>query len=269
MIRSARVSKTWQMRLAGALAVGALSFVPPALACSVDYLIWAIRDKTADSLFRFTRDGKTGYIDSTGRISIQPTLKGEGGNTSGEFHEGLLPVTDEHGYRYIDRSGKTVFRIDGSAALDFSGGLAPAIALERQPGWGFIDRAGRFAISPKYFAVDGFSEGLARVSVSGDPGNVGYINAAGEMVIPAKLSAGKRFHEGLAAVIMDGPCQPIDSGSCWGGAEYRPNTRNRNVQLPLAFIDKGGKAILTCVLTTREIFLKVSRLCGSRKSGAT
>lgn len=198
-----------------------LLFIQTILACEWSYPIWGIRTKTADPLFRFSRNGRNGYIDSEGKIVIQPTLP-KSDNFFGEFHEGLVAVKEGNGYQYLDSSGVTVFRVDAWLALDFSEGLAPASPNGRDYRWGFLDRTGQFAVSPKYYGVKPFSEGLARISVSSQVGGTGYIDHTGSFAIPPHLSYGSDFHEGRAAVIIDGSCRIINGGSC-GRAEFAPS----------------------------------------------
>jgi hypothetical protein len=226
------------------LAVGALLSVSVVRACSWAYPIWGIRTKPADPLFQFERKGKFGYIDSSGQIVIQPTVL-PFFREAGEFHEGLLEVSEEHGYRYLDLSGKVVFRSDVGSAFDFSEGLAPADRYNGYPDvqkWGFIDRAGRFAIPPQYHSVDPFSEGLARVSVDGEVGSTGYIDNHGQFVIPPRLAYGASFHEDRAAVIISGPCRITNGGSC-ARAEFRPTVPRASYDCGYAFIDKKGEPI--------------------------
>jgi len=223
------------------IAAGILLYIPVAHACSWSYVIWGIRSKPADPLFRFVRNGRSGYIDSAGKVVIQPLLP-SGDNFFGEFHEGLVAIKDEHGYRYLDRSGRLVFHTDAWLAFDFSEGLAPASSYSGPAKWGFVDRTGNFVVPPQYFGVEEFSEGLARVSVSGEVGSTGYIDHNGKFTIPARLSYGSSFHEGLAAVIIDGPCRFSNGGSC-GRAEFRPVQANATYDCRYAFIDKSGKPI--------------------------
>src|ERR1700722_3197395 len=92
--------------------------LPVARSCELGYTVWSIRNKPADPLFRFLRNGKAGYIDASGKVIIVASLPADG-NSFGEFHEGLLAVKDDHGYRYMDRSGKVVFNSDAWLAFDF------------------------------------------------------------------------------------------------------------------------------------------------------
>jgi hypothetical protein len=218
-----------------------LIFIPAVRACEWRYVIWAIRDKRADPLFRFVRKGKAGYIDSSGKIVIQPRLPGRE-NALGEFHEGLLAMREGHGFRYLDRNGLVAFRLEVWAAYDFSEGLAAASQDIHTFLWGFVDRGGHFVIPPRYLHVESFSEGLARVSVSGELGSTGYVNRLGGFVIPPRLTYGSSFHEGRAAVIIGGPCQFTNGGSC-ERAEFRPLMVNAKYDCRYAFVDKSGEPI--------------------------
>jgi hypothetical protein len=215
-------------------------------ACEWSYTIWSIRSKPADPLFRFVRNGKAGYIDASGKVIIAASLPASD-NSFGEFHEGLLAVKDDHGYRYVDRSGKVIFHSDAWLAFDFSEGFAPASQYagfpdDKFPKWGFIDRTGQFAVAPQYQWVDPFSEGLARVSVSSEVGTTGYIDSHGQFVIPPRLTYGASFHEGRAAVIISGPCRITNGGSC-ARAAFQPTEPRATYDCRYAFIDKRGEPI--------------------------
>ena len=212
-------------------------------ACEFVILIWGIESKSADPLFRFVQRGKAGYIDSSGKIVIKPTLPVDS-NFRGEFHEGLLAASEERNiYRYVDKSGHAlVLRVEAWLPGDFSEGLAAASKDTKSP-WGFINRTGAFVIQPQFDSVQPFSEGLARVSVSRQFGTTGYIDHHGTLVIPAHLTKGSDFHEGLAAAIVEGPCRRIPSSSCWAADKFQPmpSTPARNCRF--AYIDKTGKPI--------------------------
>jgi hypothetical protein len=221
------------------LATGALLSVSVVHACSWTYTIWSIRSKPADPLFRFEQNGKAGYIDATGKIVVRPTYPG-GSNFLGEFHEGLLAVRDERGARYVDRSGKVVFRTDARFSSQFFEGLAAASSESSR--WGFIDRTGRFTVPPQYYEVEAFSEGIARISVTGEVGSTGYIDKTGQFVIPPSLTYGSSFHEDRAAVIISGPCRITNGGSC-ERPEFKPTGDYASYDCRYAIVDKSGKPV--------------------------
>ena len=103
----------------------ALCFASTAFACSWDYPIWIPRSQSADALYRFTKDGKAGYIEVSGRIVIPPILP-INGNYGSEFHDGLLEISASDG-KYVDRTGKVVLNKDLYRGWDFTEGLAVAM----------------------------------------------------------------------------------------------------------------------------------------------
>jgi hypothetical protein len=229
-----------------ALLAASVLIVPIGDACSISVVIWSLTSKSADPLFRFIENGKTGYIDPTGKVIVKPTaVFNVRDNSGGEFHEGVARVNDPDGaYRFVDRSGRLLFKT-GYFTGDFSEGVATSAEdrVGRTPLWGFVNRAGKFVIESRYSSAHKFAEGLAAVSTSWAPGNTGYIDHSGSFVIPPKLSFASDFHEGLAAVIMDGPCQSGGgSGSC-GFSEFIPTEKNATYGCKFAFIDKLGHAI--------------------------
>jgi len=67
--------------------ISALLLLVPffANACSWDYIIWQIRSRSADPLYRFVENGKAGYIDRTGKVVIKPQFEAygnQGGNST-------------------------------------------------------------------------------------------------------------------------------------------------------------------------------------------
>ena len=86
-----------------------------------------------DLVLSQTHNVKAGYIDSSGRVAVQPILP-KGDTSGGEFREGLVAVKGDHGYPYMDRSGAVVFRTDAWLAFDFSERLAPGSRYAGFPG---------------------------------------------------------------------------------------------------------------------------------------
>ena len=78
----------------------------------------------SEGLKEVKRDGKYGYIDSTGKEVIPCTLEYDG---VGAFHDGLAKVVlPDYNTGYIDRTGRRVIPcIYASNSGDFSEGLAP------------------------------------------------------------------------------------------------------------------------------------------------
>jgi DNA-binding transcriptional regulator/RsmH inhibitor MraZ len=140
-------------------------------------------------LFLFTRNGKYGYIDRTGKIVIPAKFE-----YAGYFSEGLAIVAIGGKYGYIDRTGKIVIPAKLESARYFSEGLAIVEIGEK---YGYIDRTGKIVIPAKFESANDFSEGLAGVLVGN---RYGYIDKTGKIVIPAEFERASYFSEGLAIV---------------------------------------------------------------------
>ncbi|MCL2838657.1 MAG: WG repeat-containing protein [Oscillospiraceae bacterium] len=96
----------------------------------------------------------------------------------------------------------------GHIAGGFSGGFSEGLLAVSQDGrWGFVDTLGNEVVPPMYDRVWGFSDGLAMVTLNG---RLGFIDRLGNEVVPLKydvatindIHAG-RFIEGLAAVRLN------------------------------------------------------------------
>lgn len=134
-------------------------------------------------------NGKRGYIDKSGRVVIEPQFDG-----TGSFSEGLAEVGIDDKWGYIDKSGKIVIEPQFDYTTSFCDGLA---VVEIDDKWGYIDKSGRAVIKPQFDWADPFSEGLGCVRI--DHKN-GYINASGRFVIAPQLDFSRPFSEGLAQV---------------------------------------------------------------------
>lgn len=76
-----------------------------------------------------------GYIDTTGRVVIEPQF-----TRAGDFSEGLAPVRIYGKYGFIDRTGKIVIEPRFVFAGKFSRGLA---YVATETGVGYIDKSGK------------------------------------------------------------------------------------------------------------------------------
>ena len=102
-------------------------------------------------------DGKTGYIDKTGKIVIEPKFD----FLSSIFSEGLADVMIDGKVGYINKSGKIIIEPKFDSGFAFRNNLA-IIRLNKK--FGFIDKSGKIVIEPKFDNVGNFGEeGLATV----------------------------------------------------------------------------------------------------------
>jgi len=181
-------------------------------ACESDYLIWIPRSPDADPLYRFVKysgeapSGKAGYIDATGKVVIPLSIPYWGGNSGGEFHDGLLEIAVGDGV-YVNTLGLEVIGRKFERGWTFSEGLAAALDEHTQK-WGYINQKGAWAIQPQFASypsgsVDSFQDGLAMVEVDG---RYGYIGRSGKFAILPQFPWADSFSDGMARVVVEGPC---------------------------------------------------------------
>ena len=203
-------------------------------------------------------DGKIGFIDAAGKVSIQPQFEtfiirsdvhpiaflpdALGG---WKFSEGLARVRVNGSYGFINEKGELVIAPRYVDAGDFSGGLARVKQGEK---YGFINPRGDLIIRPAYDKARDFSDGLAAVA---QDGRYSFIDTAGKMLTDRRFEAAGDFSEGFAAVLVNGRYGFIDkSGTVVIEPRFeyaRPFSEGRSaVKLDgkYGFIDKKGSAVI-------------------------
>ncbi len=109
----------------------------------------------------WSKDGKIGYVDSSGQLAISPKFSGA---SLLPFQEGIAAAYIEVNGRlkagFIDKLGNWAIppRFDG--ALHFCGGLAPVKFGDL---WGYINQSGATAIGPRFDKAESFDAGTASV----------------------------------------------------------------------------------------------------------
>lgn len=183
----------------------------------------------ATGLFPVLLDGRWGYINSLGRMVIEPQFY-----AAEAFSDDLAHVRTGSGHGFIDRDGDFVIEPRFEDARSFSDGLA---AVRMDGRWGYLNRSGTFEINPQFTSAHAFSEGRAFVrtldydweyiDTSGEivrdattpdldevdepafsdglalvrhGDTYGYIDRAGKLVIPLQYSAARAFADRRAAV---------------------------------------------------------------------
>jgi len=157
-------------------------------------------DRPTQSLARAVRDGRTGYINVTGREQIPLRYP-----WADRFAESYAVVGNGGGkFGYIDRRGKLIVPVKLDGALRFREGYAAVRVGDR---CGFINVRGDAAIKPTWAAVRSFHDGLAAVRAfdpdTGEPGRWAYINKRGDVVFRDRTGRIERlgdFNDGLARV---------------------------------------------------------------------
>lgn len=202
------------------------------------------------ALFPIEKNGKSGYIDNTGKVIIKPIF-----DEAESFNEGLAPVRTGDDWGFIDTTGKIVIKPQFFEASGFSDGIASVgvwfpkkKVIDQKVGYySYIDTKGSLITDQQFYVASTFSEGLGFalteddkrgfINKSGkyefffDPyslsvqnglvmfktkGNmpdtkVGYIDKTGKIAIPATFMSGLDFSEGFGCVSSDKSSGFIDT----------------------------------------------------------
>lgn len=87
-------------------------------------------------LFPLIENGRTGYVDLTGSVVLEPQFE-----NSGSFSQGLAPLKVGTLWGYIDRAGEMAIPVQFEEALPFAEGIARVTLAGRQV---YIDRRRNF-----------------------------------------------------------------------------------------------------------------------------
>jgi hypothetical protein len=115
----------------------------------------------AQGLLPVTLGKGQGYIDTTGKVVIEPQF-----DKAESFSDGIAKVTINDKIGYIDKTSKLIIAPKYKAAHQFSEGLAAV--SEDGENWGYINTTGTLVIPPDFAFADKFSGGLARVGITPD-----------------------------------------------------------------------------------------------------
>ncbi|MGL5253639.1 MAG: WG repeat-containing protein [Brevinema sp.] len=177
-------------------------------------------------LFPYPSGGKWGYINTQGRIHIEPTYDAASSFSSGLGRIGKI-VDGEFLYGFINASGQEVIQPKFLQVSDFHQGLAAVKIREkyayllpngeiskdyfdqiypvsenmsrfRDNGlYGFVSNTARIVIPASFAHAENFQNGLAVVKVGG---SYGYVNPKGDLTIPPRFDMAENFNDGYAPV---------------------------------------------------------------------
>lgn len=210
----------------------------------------ALSENTDEVLLPFEADGKWGYINTRGKIVIEPAYA-----YAGYFSEGLAIFSDGERYGYIDKNNQVVIqpRYDGADA--FANGYAAICIGDWESGtilWGFIDATGHEIVKPQFLYAESFtSEGRALIWLTrGEEVVKGFVNTRGEVFVPEDYEVCSRFSDGLALIRRNDlygyinadyaiaiPPQYDDAGDFGDGLAYAEKDGEKFI------IDKIGKPV--------------------------
>src|SRR2546430_7320576 len=87
--------------------------------CSLCCHFASAQQSSPEGLFLVQKDGKSGFIDRTGKVVIPIQF-----DSAGNFYEGLALVTMNGQKAFIDATGRVVFKAAYDIINNFSEGLA-------------------------------------------------------------------------------------------------------------------------------------------------
>ena len=210
----------------------------------------------SDGLARVWKDGKFGFIDTSGREVVPCKY-----DYAWDFHEGMArveldadrSVTFNSGWSikvggkwgYVDKTGREIIPCIYEEAYDFSDGLAKVYLEIRDPDMPETDDPFSFTSEGKYLFIDKtgrvviengkdcdiFCDGLARISRDG---KTGFVDKYGHEVIPCRFDGAQVFREGMTVVSED-HLLPEDEQS--DEIDYYSTQ---------GFIDKTGMEVVPC-----------------------
>jgi hypothetical protein len=163
-------------------------------------------------LIAVEKDGKTGFIDQTGKVVIPFQF-----DRANSFYEGLALVTRKDRKFFIDTTGRVLFEAKYDVVRDFSEGLC-AVNIgqktDRNNGvmietgkWGYIDKTGKLVIPMKFTHAESFSEGWAAIK-NGDHG--AFIDHDTKIMFEITFDVTAGFREGIVAVFYRGTLAYFD-----------------------------------------------------------
>lgn len=158
-------------------------------------------------LFPARKDGKSGYINSTGQIVIDFSF-----DVCSDFSEGLASVLVNGKSGYIDINGNFVIQPQFDLAMPFSEDLAYVRLNDKL---GYIDKSGELVVKPQYYSCDSFFEGFALVR--DNAASKGYFIAPNGSI---KLQ-GRNF---LVSKLKEGLINCSDNKGNWGFIDIDDNT---------------------------------------------
>lgn len=122
----------------------------------------------SEGMMPVSRDKKWGYVDRSGKEVIKPQYSGVN-----DFNEGLATVWDKGGLKVIDKTGKVLL----SKPQYTEGGVffKGFVMVKNKSGkWGIMDKTGKEIIKPRYFDIE-YYEAYGLFSVNaGDASNCKY-----------------------------------------------------------------------------------------------
>jgi hypothetical protein len=200
-------------------------------------------------LLLIEQNGKTGYIDRTGRIAIAPQF-----DFGWNFSEGFACVVVNGKVGFIDETGnylvKPMFNSSIGCYTEFHDGFASvSIGNSRKNNekWGFVNTKDEVIYLPGVTFLSNFHDGLAFFKKDG---LTGYLDKNLQVIIAPKFKSSGSFYFGRArATDVDGSQYYIDETGTklfdnLDGGEFQDKKAFFKSKGKYGFIDINGKTII-------------------------
>ncbi|SMO92641.1 WG containing repeat-containing protein [Saccharicrinis carchari] len=155
------------------------------------YITAQININNNNILYPVCKDGKWGYINSSGNVVVSAIY-----DIAFPFDEGKAMTVQDNDKQFIDHSGKTVLTIPATFMVhtSFSEGL---LGYVNENGAGFLTPDGQLTITNNFAEVKPFSDGYA-VYKDKDSGLYGAIDKTGKIKIMPQFTYLSDFISGYA-----------------------------------------------------------------------
>jgi len=121
------------------------------------------------------KEGKWGYIDTTGRIRIDFQF-----DDASPFYDGLAVVKKKDKYGVINTHGEIILPITyNNNEIYYYGGSM--IRVKKNDQWGYYGKTGKLKIDFQFERAGSFNDGIAWVSKNN---KIGFIDTLGNLIIP-------------------------------------------------------------------------------------
>ena len=156
--------------------------------------------EVSDGLIKVSRENKYGYIDFEGKTSIPLSY-----DDAGNFISGFAAVKNNDKYGVINKSGDLIVPFEYDAINAFNDeGVAVAI---KDGKYGVIDKEGKVVIPFVNDYVADYYNGLTRVVKDS---KVGFYNMTGKEVIPPNYEDASNFYYEITSATKDGKTGAIN-----------------------------------------------------------
>jgi hypothetical protein len=173
-------------------------------------------DCLSEGLIRVRIDKRTGYINKSNAMVIEPIYE-----WGGRFSSGRACIHRDGFAGYINHDAEIVFPIMLTAGGAFTEGLAPVCFDDL---WGYVNLEGDIAIEPRFLNARSFVNGeTIALAESG----WGMINTDGKFIIPPMYESLTLFEDGVAKAVYHGKQGFIDrqNRGIWGNRIFLPKTQ--------------------------------------------